>query len=248
MKGHLEIFDSPTSLEHGAADKIVTTLGEEILSRGVATIALCGGTTPRGVYKLLGSPEYSGRLDWKKVHFFWGDERCVGPTNPESNFRTASELLFRHVGLPQQNIHRVRGKIRPPEAARESEEDIRRFFGLKEGEFPRFSLVLLGLGNDGHTASIFPGSPVLGERQRIVTEAHVRAIPAYRITLTVPAINNAATVAFLVSGKSKAAILKDVLEDGEPRYPAQHINPASGRLFWLVDKDAASRLPGTKTT
>lgn len=248
MKGQLEVFDSPTALERGAADKIVTVLGEEILLRGTASIALCGGTTPRGVYRLLGLPRYSGRLDWKKVHFFWGDERCVGPTSPESNFRTASELLFRHLGLPPQNIHRVRGEIKPQEAARESESDIRRFFGLREGEFPRFSLVLLGMGNDGHTASIFPGSPALGERQRIVCDVRVQAVPASRITLTIPAINNAAAVMFLVSGSSKASILKEVLQEGQPRYPAQHINPASGRLFWLVDKDAASRIPKAETT
>ena len=249
MKGQLEIFDSLMALERGAADKITACLGEEIIFRGIASIALCGGTTPLGVYKLLGSPHYSGRLDWKKVHFFWGDERCVGPTMPESNFRTASELLFRHIGLPPQNVHRVRGEIKPEEAARESEMNIRLFFGLKEGEFPRLSLVLLGLGNDGHTASIFPGSPVLGERQRIVSSVHVHAVPPSRITLTIPAINSAATVFFLLSGRSKAAILKDVIEEGEqPRYPAQHINPASGRLFWLVDKDAASQLPKAETS
>jgi 6-phosphogluconolactonase len=243
MKGHLEIFDSTTALQRGAADKIVSCLGEEILFRGMASFVLCGGSTPRGVYELLGSSQYSGRLDWKKVHFFWGDERCVGPTSPESNFRTVSELLIRYIGLPRQNVHRVRGEIRPPEAAREIEMDIRRFFGLKEGEFPRFSLVLLGLGDDGHTASLFPGSPALGERERIVSDVHVKATPPFRITLTVPSINNAATVMFLVSGRSKAAILKEVLKEGESRYPAQHVNPASGRLYWFADRDAASQIP-----
>lgn len=248
MRGQLEIFDSMPALQHGAAKKIITCLSGEIVAHGMASFALSGGTTPRSVYELLGSPEYRGRVDWKKVHLFWGDERCVGPTMPESNFRMANESLVRNIAIPPQNVHRIRGEIKPQEAARESEAGIRRFFGLKEGEFPRFTLVLLGLGEDGHTASLFPGTEVLQETRRIVSAVEVKAIAASRITLTFPAINNAATVIFLVSGRTKSTILREALAEGEMRYPAQQINPTSGRLFWLVDRDAASRIPKAEAT
>ena len=248
MKGHLEIFGSETALLQGAAEKIVTSLREEILSHGTASFALSGGTTPRGVYKLLGSEQYRDRIEWKKVHLFWGDERCVGPAMPESNFRMAKESLIRSISIPPQNVHRMHGEAKPGDAACEYEMEVRRFFGLKEGEFPRFSLVLLGLGEDGHTASLFPDTAVLNEKHRIVSDVHVEALAAFRLTLTIPAINNAATVIFLVSGRTKAAILTQVLEGTEARYPAQWIDPTAGRLFWLVDSEAASHLAKAETT
>ncbi len=248
MKAQLEIFDSLTALQHGAAEKITTCLGKDINAHGFATFSLSGGATPRGVYELLGAPQYRGRLDWKKVHLFWGDERCVGPTMPESNFRMVNESLIRNITIPPQNVHRIRGEIKPQEAALESEREIRRFFGLKDGEFPRFTLVLLGLGEDGHTASLFPGTTVLDEGRRIVSDVRVEAIAASRVTLTLPTINNAATVIFLVSGRTKARILADVLGEGKVRYPAQQVYPASGQIFWLVDKDAALHIPKAEAT
>lgn len=248
MNGQLEIFESSTLLQHGAVERIVSCLANEILAHGRASFVLSGGTTPRSVYELLGSPEYRGRLDWKKVHLFWGDERCVGPSMPESNFRMAKESLFQNISIPPQNIHRMRGELKPQEAAHESEIEIRRFFGLKEGEFPQFTLILLGIGEDGHTASLFPGTAVLGETHRIVSDVEVKAISASRLTLTFPAINNAATIIFLVSGRTKAGILGEVLAKGETRYPAQQVDPISGQLFWLVDRDAASRIPKAQTT
>ena len=163
MNGQLTVFGSMAALQQAAAEKIVTELTAGVRAQGMASFALSGGTRPRGVYELLGSAEYAGRIDWKKVHFFWGDERCVGPTMPESNFRMVNESLFRHIPLPPQNVHRVPCELKPQDAARECEKDIRRFFGLKEGEFPRFTIVLLGMGEDGHTASLFPGTTVLGE-------------------------------------------------------------------------------------
>jgi len=247
MNGQLTLVDSVEALRYAAAEKIVTELTGGIRDQGTASCALSGGATPRAVYELLGSAQYAGRIDWKKVHLFWGDERCVGPTMPESNFRMVNESLLRHIALPPQNVHRIRGELKPQDAARECEKDIRRFFGLKEGEFPRFTIVLLGMGEDGHTASLFPGTRVLGEKQRIASDVYVEALAASRVTLTVPALNNAATVVFLVSGRTKAEILKNVLDDSEARYPAQLINPASGRLFWLVDRDAASHLPTAET-
>jgi 6-phosphogluconolactonase len=243
MKGVLEIADSLSALQQRAADEIVERLTGEIHSHGIASVALAGGTTPRGVYELLGSPEYRDRIEWNRVHLFWGDERCVGPTMPESNFRMTNESLIRNIAIPPQNIHRIRGEMKPQDAARESEMEIRRFFGLRAGEFPKFSLVLLGLGEDGHTASLFPGTTVLEERVRIVVDVYVQKFAATRISLTIPAINNAASVVFIVSGKTKASILGEVLKDGQLHYPAQHIVPSSGQLLWLVDKDAASHVP-----
>ena len=242
MRGRLQVFESAAALQHAAAEKIIAILNEEIAARGVASLALSGGATPRGVYELLGSEPFRGRIDWKKLHIFWGDERCVGPTMPESNFRMAKEALLRNIAILPQDVHRIRGEIRPQDAARESELDIRRFFGLKEGEFPRFTLVLLGLGEDGHTASLFPDTAVLGEKQRIVSDVYVDKLSASRVTLTAPAINHAAAVLFLVAGRSKAGILRNVLEEGEDRFPVQLIQPLSGQLFWFVDRDAASQL------
>jgi 6-phosphogluconolactonase len=268
MKGHLETFATLAALQQGAAEKIVACLRDAILAHGSSSFVLSGGATPRGVYELLGSEKYRDRIEWRKVHLFWGDERCVGPTMPESNFRMANASLIRNISIPPQNVHRIRGELKPQEAARACETEIRRFFGLKEGEFPRFTLALLGLGEDGHTASLFPGTGVLNEKQRIVSEVHVEALAASRVTLTIPAINNAATVMFLVSGRTKAAILRGVLEDAEPvpanggdeasvrtggaerkepRFPAQFINPTSGQLLWLVDNEAASQLPKAET-
>jgi 6-phosphogluconolactonase len=245
MKGHLEILPSTSTLLHAVADTIVACLQQQIRSGGAATIALSGGTTPRGVYELLGSKEYRDRVEWKNVHLFWGDERCVGPAMPESNYRMANEALVRNIGIPSANVHRIHGEAQPAVAARDYETDIRRWFGLKEGEVPRFTLVLLGLGEDGHTASLFPGTRVLHENHRIVSEVFVESLNRFRVTLTFPAINNASTVLVLVSGRSKAEILKEVYTAVDERFPAQRIDPTSGRLLWLVDSEAASQLPNT---
>ncbi len=247
MTVHLETFPSVTALQQGAAKNLFACLQGEILARGRASFVLSGGVTPRGVYELLGSEFYRPRIDWKKIHFFWGDERCVGPTMPESNFRMANEALLRNIPLPPQNIHRIRGEVKPRIAAQEYETDIRRFFNLKEGEFPHFSLVLLGLGEDGHTASLFPGTPVLEERRRIVAEVHVESLATSRVTLTVPTINNAGDVCFIVSGRSKARIVHEVLEGPAARYPAQLITPSSGRISWLLDNEAASQIAKVQT-
>jgi 6-phosphogluconolactonase len=248
MNGRLEVFRSPEALLQAAAERIVACLREAILTEGKASFALSGGTTPRGVYELLGAEQYRSRLDWRKIHLFWSDERCVGPSMPESNFRMANKSLIRNVPIPSRNIHRIRGELEPREAAYESEADIRRFFGLNEGGFPRFSLVLLGLGEDGHTASLFPETEVLNEEHRIVSEVYVKTLAAFRVTLTIPAINNAAAAIFLVSGKTKAGILREVLEERNPRYPAQFVKLDNGQLFWLVDNEAASFTEKASTT
>ena len=242
MKGRLNIFADPAALAHAATEKILYCLNEAILEQGRATIVLSGGNTPRTVYELLASEAYRGRVGWSLVHIFWGDERSLLPTTPGSNFRMANEVMLQHLPIPPGNVHRIPAEHPPQEAARVYEAELREFFETGPGEFPRFTIVLLGLGDDGHTASLFPDTLALRERSRIVCEVYVDALDSSRITMTAPALNSAGTVLFLVTGKSKAAILREVLLDETPRYPAQMINPVRGELLWYADRDAASQL------
>ena len=242
------------------------------------TVALAGGSTPRALYRLLADPAapYRGRIDWPAIHFFWGDERHVPPDHPDSNFRMAREAMLDHVPAPAAHVHRIASE--EPDAARAAERYERELidlFGLRAGgqdgetarpagraaelDWPRFDLVLLGLGEEGHTASLFPGSPLLagtpmlastpmlaGTRPpgRLAAAVWVDKLATWRVTLTPAALNHAATVIFLVSGAAKAPALAAVLE-GEPRpllYPAQVVAPSDGRLLWLVDRAAAAQL------
>jgi 6-phosphogluconolactonase len=223
-------------------EKVVVCVEEAITAHGVASIALSGGSTPRSVYELLGTDEFRARIDWTRVHLFWGDERCVAPFLPESNFRMVNESLIRRISIPDENIHRILGERPPREAALAYEQEIRSLFDLQEGQWPAFSLVLLGLGEDGHTASLFPSTAVLQEEVRLIAEVHVEKLSTDRITMTLPLINNATTVICMVSGRSKATILRQVLEGDVVRYPAQMVNPLSGKLFWMADHEAASQL------
>jgi 6-phosphogluconolactonase len=214
--------------------------------KGRFSLALAGGSTPRPLYaSLADDPSFRAEVPWGQTHFFWGDERPVPPDNPQSNYRMANEAMLSKVSVPGENIHRIRAENpEAPQVAGEYEETLRTFFGLKEGEFPRFDLVLLGMGTDGHTASLFPGTEGLRERKRLVFANWVDKFHAYRITMTLPVLNRAAFVLFLVSGEKKAETLRRVLEDGEPEdpLPAQLVRPTRGRLLWLVDQDAARLL------
>jgi 6-phosphogluconolactonase len=242
MTGQLEVFENSLFLVHEASMRVSSWLIQEVTERGTCTFVLSGGNTPRDLYQYLGSSEAGERIPWSKVHVLWGDERCVGPTLPSSNFRMASDALLKSIPIPERNIHRIQGELAPQEAARAYEADIRRLSSLREGEIPSFTVVLLGLGEDGHTASLFPGTSVLLEKKRLVTEVFVDALKTSRITMTLPVLNNARHVLFLVTGRNKAAVLQQVLEDETPRYPAQMINPRSGSLVWFADRDAASLL------
>jgi 6-phosphogluconolactonase len=236
----LIVFEGAEPLFRGATEALVQQLLVAAAAHGNCSLVLSGGMTPRGVYLLLAADT---RLDWARVHVFWGDERNVPPDHPDSNFRMAHETLLSKVPIPAANIHRVPTEDSNAEgAAAQYEVVIRTFFGLTAGEFPRFDVVLLGLGPDGHTASLFPGSPLLNERRRIV--AAVRGDRGPRITLTPPAINHAACVMCLVSGGTKAVALRAVLrEPADPlQRPAQAIRPISGRLLLMADADAASLL------
>jgi len=207
-----------------------------IREKGRFAVALAGGSTPKALYELL-AVEYRDTLDWSKVHAFFGDERCVPPDHEDSNYRMAREALLSRV--PVGSVHRMRGELAPPEAAALYEEELTSFFGGPPG----LDLVLLGIGEDGHTASLFPRTPALGAHDRWAVENPVEKLGTTRLTLTVPAINAARATIFLVSGESKAKALKEILEgNADPReYPAKLIRP-SGTLAWVIEREAASLL------
>ncbi|HEY7406188.1 MAG TPA: 6-phosphogluconolactonase, partial [Candidatus Angelobacter sp.] len=187
--------------------------------------------------------EYKTSLPWSKVHIFFGDERSVPPDHPDSNYRMANESLLSQVAIPGENVHRILAELDPEPAAQEYENQLREFFHVAGDAWPRFDLIMLGLGEDGHTASLFPGSSALEESSRLVAPTWVEEKKTFRITLTYPVLNHAAEVEFLVSGAGKAQILRDVLRPStDSTYPAQRVQPENGRLLWLLDQDAARLL------
>lgn len=239
----IRIYPDAASLARAAAEYFVTLTAEVTATHGRFAVALSGGSTPRATYTLLANDEFAARVDWPRVHVFWGDERCVPPDHSESSFQLADEALLSHIPIPLSNVHRVRGELEPEVAAQTYAAELRTFFGVP---WPHFDLVLLGMGDDGHTASLFPGSDALRETGRpvVAVTAHYQDRPAHRVTLTPPAINAARQVLFLVTGAAKSEILQAVLEGPEGRFPAQQIRPTSGHLTWLVDIAAAIRLKG----
>lgn len=205
-----------------------------------SAVVLSGGSTPKSLYSLLATPKYRREVPWRYVHFFWGDERCVPPDHPDSNYRMAQESLLSKVKIPARNIHRMAGEKDPQVAALEYENELKKFFHLSPGELPTFHIVLLGLGEDGHTASLFPGSAAASETERLVVASHVEKLNAYRLTLTLTVLNHAERVIFLVDGKSKSAIVKEVLgTTNASAYPAARVKDAVHVLEWLITKDAA---------
>lgn len=248
----VEIHPDPGSLAYAAAEHFVILAKEAIASRGRFAVALSGGSTPKAMYSLLATDEFATRLAWTQVHLFWGDERCVPPDHPDSNFRTAFETLINHVPLPPGNVHRMHGEIEPTQSADEYERVLRDFFLPSpdqiqaETAIARFDLILLGMGNDGHTASLFPGTATIQEQVRWVVALYVEKLRVWRLSLTPVAINAAANVIFVVSGAGKAERLRQVLTGPyQPGVlPAQVVRPDRGRLLWLVDAAAATSLSG----
>ncbi len=241
----IEIFEDAGGLTRRAAELFAGCARSAVGERGRFTVVLSGGGTPGALYALLGqTTEYRDGIPWRSTDFFWGDERCVPPDHPESNFRLASSTLLSALDIRDENIHRIRGELPGAEAAEIYERELRTFFALAEGQVPRFDLVLLGLGEEGHTASLFPGSEGVREGKRLVVAPWVAKLGSFRITLTPPAFNGARQVLFLVAGAPKAAALAAVLEgDADPdQLPARAIQPTDGALIWLVDRAAASRL------
>jgi 6-phosphogluconolactonase len=229
-------------LDRKAAEQFVSLVGEAVRRSGRFAVALSGGSTPKALYSLLASREYQSRIDWVQVHLFWGDERCVPPDHPESNYRMVHESLLSKINLPAGNIHRMAGEKDPATAAADYERELRVFFESTRSAAPRFDLIWLGLGEDSHTASLFPGSAALNERQQWVATAYVERLKAHRLTLTLPVINAAAQVTFLVSGQSKSAVVKEILgkDSASTNYPAAQVVPADGRVTWFVTADAAA--------
>ncbi len=237
MKPEIVIFPDPQTLAQEAADRFVQLARAKVAEGDRLSVALSGGSTPAPLYRRLAQAPLREAIPWQRVHLFWGDERCVPPQHPESNFGRAKEILIDHLSIPAGNVHRIRGELEPEAAALACAVGLHAFFGRA---WPRFDLVLLGLGADGHTASLFPGSPILEETTRSVVpvKAQYQGRPAWRVTLTLPAINAARQVIFLVTGASKADVLQTVLM-GPQTLPAQRVRPKSGQLTWLVDAEAA---------
>jgi 6-phosphogluconolactonase len=235
------IYDDLESLSYAAAGLFVQQARQAVDDRGWFSVVLSGGHTPRRTYELLAQTPYRDRMPWSHVHVFWGDERCVPADDPRSNARMARQALLDSVPVPPKQIHPIPCASAPKNVAEAYELLLRDFFA---GQPPCFDLVLLGLGENGHTASLFPGMEVLEERERWVAEVHVADQHLYRVTLTAPIINRASVVAFLVAGAGKAQVLKEVLEGPRDplRWPAQLIQPTDGVLQWLVDRPASSLL------
>ncbi len=243
----IRIYKDAEALSAEAAEEFIRCATQSIAARGRFAVALAGGETPRSLYSLLASPDKRDRVDWARTHVFWGDERCVSPTSEDSNYRMAHDALLSKVSTPPQNIHRIEAERADVDtAARDYETQLQTFFGLTEGDAPRFDLILLGMGRDGHTASLFPGSDALEERHRLAVATQNAEQQMRRITLTLPVLNNARGCVFLVSGKDKAETLREVLQpqtvNSAATLPAQLVKPERGRLLWLVDEAAACLL------
>jgi 6-phosphogluconolactonase len=242
MPRTIRILPTPADLFHAAAEEFVCVGNLGIAARGRFTVALSGGSTPKSLYSLLASQHAT--FDWNQTFLFFGDERHVPPDHPDSNSRMVNEALLTKISIPAENVFRV--KTEKPDAAAaalEYENELRRFFALQAAEFPRFDLILLGMGPDGHTASLFPGSEGLKEQSRLVIANWVEKFKSHRITFTFPVLNNATEVMFMASGPDKADMVYQVLEGkNTPPYPSQQVQPTAGKLLWMLDQAAAARL------
>jgi 6-phosphogluconolactonase len=236
------VFDDAEQVAQAAARRVVELARQTIAERGNFSIALSGGSTPKRIYELLASDEYRTQVDWPNVHIFFGDERTVPPDHHESNFRMASEAMLSHLPIPETNIHRMNGVGDAAANASDYESDMREYFG--DVQWPRLDLVMLGMGDDGHTASLFPETTALEERTAWVVANWVEKFNTWRITLSAPAINAARNVLFLITGAGKTDRLHEVImgERDTARLPSQLIAPREGKLEWFVDKAASAKL------
>jgi 6-phosphogluconolactonase len=228
------------SISHDVADRLVQIAKEIIAERGRFTFCLSGGSTPKSLFELMASDAYRNKFDWDHVHVFWGDERSVPPDHADSNYRMANEAMLSKVPIPKANVHRMEAEAADlPGAAAAYETMLRSFFG----DLPNFDVLLLGMGPDGHTASLFPGSQALTEQQKWCVPNWVEKFNTWRMTLTYPVLNHSERVFFLAGGKDKADVLKTVLEDTHKvTYPCQGVKPDHGVLVWFIDMAAAARL------
>ena len=240
----IRVLTTPQELFSAAAEEVLRTVNAAVRDRGQFTIALSGGSTPKNLYNLLATNART-TLPWEKMFFFWGDERHVPPTDPDSNYRMANEAMLSKVPVPPGNIFPF--PTENPDAAAVAaayEKTLRKFFQLAPDAVPKFDLILLGMGPDGHTASLFPGTAALHEKTHLAVANWVEKLKTYRLSLSLPVLNAGRCVAFLVSGTDKATVLRSVLEEdvsGE-QYPAKLVQPKDGKLVWLLDRAAASAL------
>jgi 6-phosphogluconolactonase len=243
------VYDTPERLAQAAAEVFAKYAADAIAARGVARIAISGGSTPRRMFALLATEPLASQVAWDKLHLYWVDERCVAPDDAESNFRMTYEELLSKVPLPPANVYRMEGELDPEEAASRYEATLRNTFRLEGAQAPAFDLILLGMGDDGHTASVFPHTDAIDALGRLVVANHVPQKDTWRITLTWMVINQGKRVVFLIEGGEKADILHEVLlGDYDPeQLPAQLIRPESGRVGLLLDAEAARRLPKSGT-
>ena len=240
-----QVFPDNAELTHSAADYFLHHASRAIQTGGQVTIALAGGSTPKALYSLLATPPYQEQLDWGKVHMFWGDERHVPPDHQESNFRMAQHAMLSRLPIPATQIHRMEGdRSDAQEAADAYESLLQKHFKLAPPHIPKFDLIFLGLGPDGHTASLFPGTTAVHEHERWIAAPWVEKFHTYRITMTPVLLNQASHIAFLVSGQDKSTALHAVLEGPyQPdKFPAQVIRPVHGKITWFLDKAAAHNL------
>lgn len=242
----LRILDHLDEVAREAAEFFLCAAEESVARSGGCRVALSGGTTPKALFTALITSPGTSRFPWSRVQFFFGDERCIAPTHPESNFGMADAVLLRPLKIEAQRVFRMRGEDEQPERAAQNYEDLmRKEFALAAPAIPRFDLLLLGLGDDAHMASLFPNTPALDERRRLVVTNQAPKGVAQRLTITVPVINHARTILFLVTGSGKASAVRTVLEepDAAPaRYPARLVQPIDGRVIWFLDRPAAATL------
>lgn len=238
----INVLPDLETLSREAAHFFVKLSSASVQGKGIFSVALAGGSTPRTLYQLLASSDFKERIPWPGVHLFWGDERCVPPSHRDSNYKMVQETLISRITIPPENIHRMPGELDPGQGAGLYEKKLRDFFEAEN--IPRFDLILLGLGTDGHIASLFPGSPALQEKRRLVVPASTEGARHHRLTLTLPVINNARRIFFMVAGAEKAGVLAHVLQDqeGSPDLPARMVSLAKGELSWYLDQAAVGLL------
>lgn len=237
-QGEVRVYPNSEVLAEAAAGEFVRLARQAIAAQGRFAVALAGGSTPRAMYSKLAAWE---SVPWSRIHFFFGDERCVPPDHPDSNFGMANAALFSKIPIPADNLHRMEAELAGFAAATRYQEELGSFFGLTPGQFPCFDLILLGMGPDGHTASLFPGTAALEEARLAVTSNRVPQSDTDRITLTFPALNAARQIIFLVAGEGKTKVLGEVLGLPVPpaRYPVQRVQSCNGRVLWMVDEAAS---------
>ena len=246
MPREIQVLDSASSVAEAGALHFIRICNSSVKANGKFSVVLSGGSTPKGMLSLLATEEYKKQVPWDKCHFFWGDERSVPPMHADSNFKMATDALLSHIPANPAQIYRMEAeKADINQAAQEYQDKIANYFNIpNSGSPPQFDLLYLGMGPDGHTASLFPETSALAEKNRWVVSNFVPKFNTNRMTFTFPIINQAKNVIFLVAGKDKVPALKEVLQ-GKPAietYPSQGINPANGSLLWLIDVDASSGL------